>query len=650
MSDTPGFLARHAVRLTAIILIVALFGFARAPGASRAEREALAARFAFARSPLPTLAGVPQRAFRPVHPSLRGVAAWMSALGAAVALGDVDGDGLPNDVCLVDPRIDRALVEAAPGTGQRYPLFELDPAPLPYDRGTMAPMGCLIGDFNEDGAADLLVYYWGRTPVLFLRRGGTEGQPPAAALYRPVELVPSGERWYTNALTAADVDGDGHLDLIVGNYFPDGARLLDVHASGSEEMQRSMSRAQNGGSKHLLLWHAATSGPEPTAEFSDAANVFDSQTMHAWTLAIGAQDLDGDLLPEIYFANDFGNDRLLHNLSTPGHPRFVPLVGRRTFTTPSSKVLGRDSFKGMGIDFADLNGDGIPDIYVSNIAQAYALEENHFVWMSTGESWRMRDGVAPFVDRSEPLGLARSFWAWDARFADFDNDGVPEALQATGFVRGQVDRWPELQELALANDNLLHKVALWPAFLPGSDLSGRQVHDPFFVRAASGRYTDVADLVGMGDPQVSRGIAIADVDHDGRLDFAVANQWGTSYLFRNRAARPGSFLGLDLRLPAGSGVPGATRPAIGAAVTVTLPDGSRRSAQVDGGSGHSGKRAPELHFGLAGLARTTPLSVTVRWRDGTPEVAQRTFVLTPGWHRLILGREATAAPAQGVAP
>src|SRR5262249_25296271 len=102
----------------------------------------------------------------------------------------------------------------------------------------------------------------------------------------------------------------------------------------------------------------------------------------------------------------------------------------------------------------------------------------------------------------------------------------------------------------------------------------------------------------------------------------------------------GSFLGLDLRLPVTTGVdgPGARlgRPAVGAAATVFLPDGRRLVAQVDGGSGHSGKRAPMLHFGLGRLAAATPLRVAVRWRDAAGALRRRTFWLTPGWHHVLL--------------
>src|SRR5262249_17325890 len=138
----------------------------------------------------------------------------------------------------------------------------------------------------------------------------------------------------------------------------------------------------------------------------------------------------------------------------------------------------------------------------------------------------------PFVDRSEPLGLSRSGWGWEARLADFDNDGTPEALQAIGFVKGSADRWPELQELAMGNDELLADPECWPRFGPGADLSGHR-QNPFFVRGPGGRFCDVAPVLGLAEPGVSRGIATADVDGDGRLDYAVANQWARSSFYHN---------------------------------------------------------------------------------------------------------------------
>ena len=643
MRIREGAFRRQAAKLTAIILVFVVYAFARTPVPSTSELVKLAEAFHFRASPLPVLSGEAQRTIRDVNPSLRRVAGWVSSVGAAVALNDLDGDGLPNDACYVDTRTDKIVVAPVPGTPARYQPFTLEPITLPYDPATMAPMGCLPGDFNEDGLEDVLAYYWGRTPVAFIKRDRTSLN---ADSYTRSEVVPGGARWFTNAATLADIDGDGHTDLIIGNFFPDGARILDARANVPDGMQDSMSLAQNGGRKHLLLWKAAAAG---TGQFEEVNSVLDEQSARGWSLAIGAADLDGDLLPEIYFANDFGPDRLLHNLSTPGHPRFELLEGRRSFTTPKSKVLGHDSFKGMGVDFGDLNGDGWPDIYVSNVTQEYGLEESHFVFLSTGHVELMKKGVAPYIDRSESLGLSRSGWGWESRLGDFNNDGVLEALQATGFMKGNINRWPELHEVVIGNDQLLRNPRSWPVLQNGDDISGND-HNPFFVRGPDGRFHDVAAQLSLDQPSNSRGIATADVDGDGRLDYAVANQWGTSYFYHNESNNPGAFIGLRLRLPVGDGMsrtrvcsgPTVTpsRAAIGAEARVFLPGRAPLVQQVDGGNGHSGKRSSDLQFGLGHLAGNELVSVELRWRDARGVLQQETIQLSPGgWYTVLLGRE-----------
>jgi hypothetical protein len=648
MTIKEGAFRRQAAKLTAILLVFVVYGFARMPEPSKSELAKLAEDFHFSVAPLPTLSGAPQRTIRDVNPSLRRIAGWISSVGAAVALNDLDGDGLPNDACYVDTRIDKVIVAPVPGTPARYQPFTLDPISLPYDSATMAPMGCLPGDFNEDGLQDVLAYYWGRTPVLFLK----QNRAPTldANSYTRTEVVPGGARWYTNAATLADIDGDGHTDLIIGNFFADGARILDSRANAGDEVQDSMSFAQNGGRKHLLLWTAPAAGTS-SVQFEEVNGALDEKSARGWALAIGASDLDGDLLPEIYFANDFGPDRLLHNRSTPGHPRFELLEGRRSFTTAKSKVLGHDSFKGMGVDFGDLNGDGWPDIYVSNITQEYGLEESHFVFLSTGHIEQMKDGVAPYIDRSESLGLSRSGWGWDSRLADFNNDGVLEALQANGFLKGNVSRWPELHEVVIGNDQLLRNPRSWPILQEGDDISGND-HNPFFVRAPDGRYHDIAAPLSLDQPLNSRGIATADVDGDGRLDYAVANQWGASYFYHNESNNPGAFIGIRLRLPVRAGDASETRvcregksallsrPAIGAEARVFLPGRAPLVQQVDGGNGHSGKRSPDLQFGLGHLTRNELITVELRWRDAHGGLQRETVQLSPGgWYTIVLGGE-----------
>ncbi|MGC2695099.1 MAG: CRTAC1 family protein [Candidatus Angelobacter sp.] len=644
----PQWLQRNLTRIAACLLVVFLFFQARVPDISAAEAGRLASRFHFTPYMFPANDAAHIKTIRAVHPSLKRISAWISSVGAAVAVGDLDGDGLSNDVCLVDPRTDQVTIQPAPKTGERYQPFTLKPAR--YDSATMAPMGCLVGDVNEDGLLDVVVYYWGRTPVAFIRKSSVPGRATSlrAEDYFPVELVPGEERWYSNAGLFADVDGDGHPDLIIGNYFQDGARILDASATGTEVMHNTKSRSFNGGAKHVLLWKDAGTGEHPFAHFEEAKDVFPPEVEHGWTLGAGAADLDGDLLPELYFAHDFGPDRLLHNVSTPGHVAFTLLQGHRGFTTPASSVLGKDSFKGMGVDFADLNGDGIPDIFVSNIADDYALQESHFLWLSTGDKDAIRNGRAPYVQASEQLGVSRSGWGWDARMADFDNDGKLEIVQALGFIKGKVNRWPELQSLGTSNDSLISNPRLWPSFRPGDDVSGRN-QTAFFVEGADHKFHNIAAEAGIASELCGRGIALADVDGDGRLDFIIAGQWGDSYLYRNDSSNSGSFLGLHLLLPVRGG-PSAFqvrqghpatdlygRPAFGATVSVELPGGRKLWGQVDGGSGHSGKRSPDLHFGLGQINADTNLKVDLMWRNGSGQIERKTIWIKPGWHSIELG-------------
>src|SRR5262245_26126905 len=246
---------KNLSRSAAIILVAFCYAMARVPGPAPAETASLAARFSFSKLPLPEIPGHPtHKLVRQVHPSLERIAAWVSSLGAAATFADLDGDGLPNDLIHVDPRTDLVTAAPAPGTGGRYAPFALN-APLwgqhGYDLATLAPMGTVAGDFNEDGLTDLMVYFWGRTPLLYLRKPGPA--QPALDAFAIRELVDSGERWYSNGATQADLDGDGHVDLIIGNYFQDGAKILNAaDKAGTVVMHEGKSNAANGGKDRVL--------------------------------------------------------------------------------------------------------------------------------------------------------------------------------------------------------------------------------------------------------------------------------------------------------------------------------------------------------------------------------------------------------------
>lgn len=633
-------------RLSAVLLIVLAAFMTLGASANVGSVASLRARFSFTKEPLVSVADGPTQSVRQLEPAYQKISTWLSSVGAGVALTDLRGNGLPQDACLVDPHTDTVTVEPAPGTPVSYKPFALEPGPQLYNRNTMAPMGCLPGDFNEDGWMDLLVIYWGRTPIIFLRRPNVHTLSNAA--FKPQAAIPGNQSWSSDTVLAADLDGSGHPDLIVGDYPPDGNRLLDRHATSDPamQMQSSFSNAQNGGGTHILMWTGARGGNDPAVSYRDESAAIPNAIRHGWTLGLAAQNLDQSLLPSIYVANDFGPDRLLYNESTPGHLKFVNLHGQAGFTIPKSYVLGNDSFKGMGVDFGDINGDGKPDIFVSNLTNAFGLEETNFAWINTGDTAEMKKGIAPFTDEADSLGLGRDGWSWDAKFGDFDNSGTQDIVVAIGFVKGTHNLWPQLQELAMANDSLEPDVGFWPQLTTGTDVSGKQ-SVAFFVKGTNGKWVNVATQIGVGDNSVGRGISTGDVYGNGHLDFAVASQWGQSYLYKNTCVKCGRLLDLNLLLPPMGrtlgkttfihGAPGAQgSPAYGATATLTLPGGHVQQQQVDGGNGEDSFRSTHLYFGLGSLPADYPLRVHLTWRDRNGFPHSEFIQVTAGRYNVLL--------------
>ena len=374
--------------------------------------------------------------------------------------------------------------------------------------------------------------------------------------------------------------------------------------------------------------------------FADVPDAFDPQTAYsAGPWRSGAADLDGDLLPEIYFANDFGPDRLLHNRLDAGASALRRAGGAADASPPRPRRCSATTpSRAWGSTSRDLNGDGIPDMYVSNIAQNYALR---------GEPLRLGEHRRPRGDAaraSPPTGPQRGRSACRAAAGagtpaspTSTTTACPRRCRRSASCAARRTAGRSCTSSPWATTTTCSIPGAWPHFKPGDDLSGH-LHNPFFVRARDGRYYDLAAELGLDDSHVSRGIAIADVDGDGALDFAIANQWEPSDFFHNDSPRRGSSLEIvpaaagrrgDGRRHAAGG--GRRRPRSGSR------DGRRLVGQVDGGSGHSGKRAPELHFGLGRLGAGTPLRVDLRWRDGAGRVRAETLRLAPGWHTILLG-------------
>ncbi|MBO0611237.1 FG-GAP repeat domain-containing protein [Myceligenerans salitolerans] len=587
-----------------VLAAVASVPWVTAP--SSAEQAEAAESVSFERYELPGPAS--NQEMRPVQPELQSIQPWISAVGASIGAMDLRDQGHSGDACSTDPRDDQVRIFPVPGsTGEPFTPFTLHPRGLRYD-ATMAPIGCVPTDLNQDGYQDVLVYYWGRSPVLFMNTG--DADTPSARMFEPVELVEPMQVWNSTALNVADVDGDGNLDLMVGNYFPDGARVLDPSVDNDPrmEMQHSMGKARNAGANRLFLGSPTTS-PGEVPEFTDVSERIPEESANSWTLAIGFQDLTADGLADAYVANDFGPDQLLVNSSTPGDVRLDVVRGTRNLYDPRSTVLGHDSFKGMGVAYSYEAGQELPRIFVSNITSPWALQESNFAFYPDGTPEDLAEGRVPYKEQSAELGLAHSGWSWDVKAVDLFNEGQDTLIQATGFIKGERDLWPRLQETAMGNDLILSHPEVWLRIEPGDDLSGHE-EDRMWRETAGGKFSDVGAAAGF-ETEVSRGFAPADVDGDGRYDFSVARQWEDSHVYLNRS-EAGPSATLRVVRPTADG---GTTPLVGATVTLRDEDGYSRIAQIYPANGHSGVGDTNVHFGLPAEIADEPLTAEVTWID-----------------------------------
>jgi hypothetical protein len=544
-----------------------------------------------------------------------------------MALGDVNGDGLED-----------LYVSQIGGFPNRLLLHQPDGSVR--DAGAEAGVdllettrGALLADLDGDAHLDLVV---GRTGSMVVFWNDGEGRFPGAPTVLP---GPDDEPVYS--ISAGDPDRDGDLDLFAARYATGG---------GDEGVPTPYHDAANG-TPNLYFRN------EGGRRFTDAAEESGLLARAPRYSFIGLwEDLTGDGLLDLYVVNDFGLNELFEG-DGEGH-----------FRERAGELGLQDMAAGMGVSVADADLDGDLDVYVTNMHSAHGLRataepsyragdpmgrEMHRR-MALGNTLLLRGPDGAYTPAGPEADVRPAGWAWGGLFHDWNLDGLPDLYAPNGFYSGA-------SRVDLEGYFWRHVVRVTPPE-PGTHdeywrnwgaLSFFNTYEGFSyngherslasLNLGGGRFADVSAVSDADFEDDGRVAARVDWDGDGRLDLLLVNRTGPRVrLLRNVHPSPGHRVALELL--------GANGPAgaVGARVRVEREDGRVITRTVYAGEGLLGQSTTRLFFGLADSA--APVDAEVRWPDGEVErfeglTVDRGWTLRRGGAREE--RPFTASPFEG---
>jgi len=486
--------------------------------------------------------------------------------GASVAVGDYDNDGF-DDLFVTDSDNGRKS-HLYHNNGNLTFTEVTDKAGVGGGNDPLSIVAdALWFDYDNDGWVDLLVARFGKPILYHNEHNGTFKNVTAG----------SGLNKFGNTIAAVafDYDNDGELDLMFGNYFKP-ENLLDLKTP--HVLPNDLDNAVNGGG--VTLWKGDGKG-----NFIDVTEKAGFSKHTGWTLDIGHGDLNNDGLQDIYLACDYGTDRMYLN------------NGDGTFREVTEKAIGFDTKKGMNVDIADYDNDGLLDIYVTNITDEY-MKECNMLWHNNG------DGT--FTDLSKETGTCETLWGWAAKFGDFDNDGWQDLFVVNGLRSASKENYiPVLVNLITKPGVDFTDVNNWPN-IGNMTWSGYQ-KKKMFRNLGTQAFKEISAEAGVDNDKDGRGIGMGDFDNDGRLDFYQTNADQPALLYHNVTEGAGNWVEMKL---VGTK---SNRDAIGARVTLKA-GGQSMIREVNGGNGYSGQSSLRLHFGIGHATKVD--SVEIRWPSG----------------------------------
>jgi enediyne biosynthesis protein E4 len=484
----------------------------------------------------------------------------LETMGSGVALFDYDNDGrldlfLVNGAKLNDPEAMHDLPKKAGPSyfnrlyHQRQDGSFEDVTLKAGVAGSGYGMGTAVGDYDNDGYEDLYVTGYGHNTLYHNNGDGTFTDVTAQA-----GVGASG--WSSSAIWF-DFDNDGKLDLVVGRYLD--WDFDDIWCGQHLPGYRGYCHPDTFKPITLIAYHNDGGG-----HFSDWTNKAGlDKPGRALGLAIADYDHDGRT--DLFVANDSMLEFLYHN---QGNGKFK----EEALDAGVSIDGDGNTYAGMGVDFQDYNNDGWSDLIVTSLAgQQYALYDNH------------HDGTFTYASESTGIGrITAAHSGMGILFFDYDNDGWKDLVATQGHV--------------LDNIQLTHP-------------DQRYLEPLLLARNDSKQFIDVSKSAGaiFQKPLAGRGLAIGDINNDGKMDFVVTTNDGRPYLLRNDTLTRNHWILLNLVGHT------SNRDGIGAVVKLTTSSGEQYRTMTTGSSylSSSDKR---VHFGMGTDSVAT--TIEIDWPSG----------------------------------
>ena len=560
--------------------------------------------------------------------------------GAGVALGDVDGDGLP-DIVLASEEHPAALYH---NDGDFH--FTDVTAARGLDFTGLATTSAVLADVDGDRDVDLIAGTFGG-PVVLFRNDGTGHFTNATAA--------SGLTGGYNAttMTLADVDGNGTLDLYVATYktknaldaftpqqrafdqvlkkVGDSVVVLDEWKKDYRVEARpdlgGFMRSQRAEPDLFFLNDGAghfTRTPVMGPRFRDEQGAPLTTDPDYFTLAARFYDVNGDGAPDLYVCNDLEDPDLFWLNDGRGNFRLAPPLALRVTSNTC-----------MSVDFGDVNRDGQVDLFTTDmLAPTLAAQQRSIpthtplqkpVGLSPERTQWMRNmlhlarGDGTYAQIGDFAGVSATDWTWGSAFLDVDLDGYEDLLAVNGHRYDVREADPA--------DRIRNTFPRVPWNRESAEFPALRTKSVAFRNGGDLAFQNVSQAWGFGvDSAISQGLALADLNGDGALDVVVTRLNAPSVVYRNTSPAPR--IAVRLR-----GAGGNTQ-GIGAVVTVRTATRPLQSREITAGGYYLSGSDAQLTFAAdTGLADTRATTIEVRWRSGrrqtiVPARANRLYEIT----------------------